>query len=61
MWKCGESKLLLLTGAGMPDHWSARRCVQWHLCGRKYVQGILFDRKYVYGCKEYFSNVQISA
>ena len=50
-----------MTGAGMLDHWSARRCVQGHLCGRKYVQGLLCDRKYVQGCEEYFSNVQISA
>ena len=61
MWKCGESKLLLLTGTGMLDHLGARRCVQGLLCGRQYVQGLLCGRKYAQGCEEYFSNVQISA
>lgn len=50
-----------MTGAGVLDHWSARRCVHGHLCGRKYVQWHLCGRKYVQGCEEYFSNVQISA
>lgn len=43
----GRSRKLLLTGAGMLDHWSARRCVHGHLCGRKYVQGLLCGRQRV--------------
>ena len=57
----GRVRKLLLTGAGILDHWGARRCVHGHLCGRQHVQGHLCGRQHVQGCEEYFSNVQISA